>query len=164
MRASEIGSLTVNCFNFNSTPARIILPAKSSKHRSEDIIPLRKSIAKKLKKHLAMKLPAASAFPKIPDHTRIAQMLKIDLKKAKIPYKDAGGRYADFYSLRHTFVSNLAKSGVHPRVAQSLARHSDINLTMQVYSHITLENQLESLDMLPDFTVDASSKKDKKTG
>ncbi len=34
-------------------------------------------------------------------------------------------------------ISNLAKSGVAPKVAQTMARHSDINLTTNVYSHIS---------------------------
>ena len=51
---------------------------------------------------------------------------------------DDAGRVADFHSLRHTFISNLAASGVHPKVAQQLARHSTITLTMDRYSHLGL--------------------------
>lgn len=35
---------------------------------------------------------------------------------------------------------HLAKSGVLPKVAQTMARHSDINLTMNVYSHVNMED------------------------
>ena len=38
---------------------------------------------------------------------------------------------ADFHALRHTFVSNLANS----KMAQPLARHSTITLTMDRYTH-----------------------------
>jgi hypothetical protein len=48
-------------------------------------------------------------------------------------FVDSQGRYADFHALRKTFITNLSKSGVSPKMAQSLARHSDINLTMNVY-------------------------------
>ena len=54
---------------------------------------------------------------------------------AGVPYTDGSGRYADMHSLRHSFITNLAKSGVHPKQAQDLARHSDINLTLTRYSH-----------------------------
>ncbi|MFH5804676.1 hypothetical protein [Alienimonas sp. DA493] len=37
-------------------------------------------------------------------------------------YRDAAGRVLDFHALRHTFVTNLARSGVHPKHAQALAR------------------------------------------
>jgi len=54
-------------------------------------------------------------------------MIKADLAAAGVPYKDAHDRYADFHALRHTFISNLARAGVHPRNAQALARHSTID-------------------------------------
>ncbi len=38
-----------------------------------------------------------------------------------------------FHSLRHSFGTMLAASGVHPKTAQQLMRHSDINLTMSRY-------------------------------
>jgi hypothetical protein len=34
-------------------------------------------------------------------------MLRIDLGAAGIPYQDESGRFADFHSLRHTFITNL---------------------------------------------------------
>ena len=50
-------------------------------------------------------------------------------------YKDHQGRYADLHANRHTFITNLARAGVSPKTAQTLARHSDIRLTMNVYTH-----------------------------
>jgi len=77
-------------------------------------------------------------------------MLREDLEKAGVEYLDEQSRYADFHSLRHTFISNLAMSGVHPKIAQSLARHSDINLTMNRYTHVLLETQSDALEGLPE--------------
>ena len=47
----------------------------------------------------------------------------------------ASGEVAYFHALRHTFITMLASSGVHAKVAQQLARHSTITLTMDRYSH-----------------------------
>lgn len=47
-----------------------------------------------------------------------------------LKYRDDAGRVFDFHSLRHQFISNLAQAGVHPKEAQTLARHSTITLTM----------------------------------
>jgi hypothetical protein len=33
--------------------------------------------------------------------------------------------YADFHSFRHVFITSLGKAGVSPKMAQTLARHSD---------------------------------------
>jgi len=57
-------------------------------------------------------------------------MLRKDLQAAGIPYRDASDRVADFHTLRHTFITRLARSGVVPAVAKSLARHSGPTLTM----------------------------------
>lgn len=76
-------------------------------------------------------------------------MIKADLNTAGVPYKDANDRYADFHALRHTFISNLARAGVHPRNAQVLARHSTIDLTMNVYTHIAMEDLVSDIEAMP---------------
>lgn len=56
---------------------------------------------------------------------------------------------ADFHALRHTFISNLASNGVHPKLAKELARHSTITLTMDRYSHVGLLDMNGALESLP---------------
>jgi integrase len=56
---------------------------------------------------------------------------------------------ADFHALRHTFISNLASNGVHPKLAKELARHSTITLTMDRYSHVGLLDMNGALECLP---------------
>ncbi len=63
--------------------------------------------------------------------------------------KDDRGRVVDFHALRYTFVTQLAKAGVHPRIAQALARHAKIETTMAVYTDIRdgdLRAAVERLD------------------
>jgi hypothetical protein len=79
-------------------------------------------------------------------------MLRFDLEAAEIPYRNDAGRVADFHSLRHTCISNLAAGGVHPKTAQSLARHSDIALTMTRYTHSYREQEIDALASLPDLS------------
>ncbi len=66
-----------------------------------------------------------------------------------LAYQDTDGLFADFHGLRHTFISLLANSGVSPKLTQSLARHSDINLTMSRYAHVALHDQATALECLP---------------
>jgi len=56
---------------------------------------------------------------------------------------------ADFHALRHTFITRLARSGVAPAVAKSLARHSTITLTMDHYTHTFIEDERSALARLP---------------
>ena len=67
-------------------------------------------------------------------------------------YQDENGRFADFHSLRHTTGSMLAASGVNPKVAQSLMRHSTVELTLGRYSHIYKGQETDAIASLPDLT------------
>jgi hypothetical protein len=51
--------------------------------------------------------------------------------------------------LRHQFISSLADSGIHPKDAQILARHSTIDLTMNRYTHRGLRQHAAALDKMP---------------
>ncbi|MBN1808600.1 MAG: tyrosine-type recombinase/integrase [Planctomycetes bacterium] len=79
-------------------------------------------------------------------------MMRADLEAAGVPYADGAGKIADFHSLRHTFISNLVAGGVHPKVAQTLARHSSITLTMDHYTHVAIGGLVSALGTLPDFS------------
>ena len=63
--------------------------------------------------------------------------------------ENANGEVADFYALRHTLITILASSGAHPKVAQVLARHSTITLTMDRYSHSRLVDLNTAVENLP---------------
>ena len=45
------------------------------------------------------------------------KMLQRDLEAAEVPYVDENGLYADFHASRHTFITNMVKSGVSPKTA-----------------------------------------------
>jgi hypothetical protein len=66
-----------------------------------------------------------------------------------LAYVDRQGRFADFHANRHTFITNLGRAGVSPKTTQTLARHSDIRLTMNVYSHTDLEKKADAIRRLP---------------
>jgi hypothetical protein len=70
-------------------------------------------------------------------------------KSAFLSYCDREGCYADFPATRHTFITNLGRAGVSPKTAQKIARHSDIRLTMNVYSHTDLAEKEEAVKRLP---------------
>ena len=79
---------------------------------------------------------------------RAAKMLRADLAAAGIPYRTEDG-YADFHCLRHSYVSMLAANGTPIKTAMELARHSDVNLTMAVYSHASLHDVAGAVERLP---------------
>ena len=46
---------------------------------------------------------------------------------------------------RHTFCSNMAKSGMNPKTLQYLMGHSDISVTMNTYTHLGFDDAKEEL-------------------
>ena len=46
---------------------------------------------------------------------------------------------------RHTYCSNMAKSGMNPKTLQYLMGHSEIGVTMNTYTHLGLEDATEEL-------------------
>jgi len=144
LRANEIRSLQVGCFDFNA--GTVIVAGRHCKNRREAVLPLRSDTASELRALFANKLPTARAFC-VPE--KAGSMLRADLGRAGIPYQDGAGRYADFHALRHTCGTLLASAGVHPKTAQDLLRHSKIDLTMNVYTHTKLETRAAAVESLP---------------
>jgi integrase len=150
LRASELASLTPESFDLHSSLPTVTVLAAYSKRRRQDVLPLHSSLVALLSPWLKNKPPNQPIWPgNWASGKEAGVMLKHDLKAAGIPYKDEAGLYADFHALRSTFITNLVKSGVAPKAAQVLARHSTIDLTMNVYTKLTLNDQASALASLP---------------
>jgi site-specific recombinase XerD len=152
LRAGELRSLTRSSFDLEGDSSTVTVAAEYSKRRRQDTLPLRPELAAELRTFLGTKTQAASVFPTMPQREHLAKMFREDLTAASIAYRDDAKLVADFHSLRHTFISNLARGGVHPKVAQALARHSTITLTMDRYSHTLVGEQSAALAALPDLS------------
>ena len=49
---------------------------------------------------------------------------------------------------RHTYCSNQAKAGMNPKTLQYLMGHSDISVTMNVYTHVNFDDAEEELQKM----------------
>ena len=150
LRAGELSSLARASFILDGKRPTVTVDAAYSKRRRRDELPLRADTAAALRIFLDAKMPDAPAFT-MPTSYRTAVMFRADLEAAGIAYH-VGGRVADFHSLRHTTGSLLAASGVHPKVAQSLMRHSTIGLTMDRYTHTLVGQESDAVAGLPDLS------------
>ena len=52
---------------------------------------------------------------------------------------------------RHTYCTNQAKAGMNPKTLQYLMGHSDISVTMNVYTHIGLDDAEKELRRMEEF-------------
>lgn len=64
--------------------------------------------------------------------------------------RTAGVRVVRLHDFRHGCVSVLLGLGIPPRTAMDIAGHSTIEMTMNVYGHVTLDEKREALDKLGD--------------
>jgi integrase len=149
LRANELRSLRASSFDLATDRPTVKVEAGASKRRRDDVLPLKPETARALQVHLRNHQPWDRAF-RLNSSWRAAEMLGEDRDAAGIACTD--GRTLDFHSLRHTFISNLARAGVSPRVAQALARHSTPMLTFGVYAHLGSDDERRSLALLPDLS------------
>ena len=56
---------------------------------------------------------------------------------------------------RHIFCSDMAKSGMNPKTLQYIMGHSDISVTLNVYTHLNYDDAEEEMQKV----VDTASKK-----
>lgn len=171
LRAGEIRSLTAASFELAGKVPVVKVKAAYSKNRTESNLPLRPATAGLIREHLKGLKTGVPVFV-IPSRFHTGRMIKADLASARhrwieaakadaeelkrrqtsdfLAYVDHEGLVADFHALRHTFISNLAAGGVHPKTAQALARHSTFALTMERYSHTNRDTEIAALRTLPE--------------
>ncbi|MBI3834113.1 MAG: tyrosine-type recombinase/integrase [Planctomycetes bacterium] len=162
-RVSELASLERQSFDLTGDPPTVYLAASKSKNRKGVVQPLPLTLAEDLRIFLGAKASNANALS-VPPNYDTAPMLRADLQDARNAWiaraeseqeresrersdflKDSTPEgHVDFHSLRHTFGTALAKAGVAPKLAMDLMRHSDINLTMRLYSHTALADRAEA--------------------
>ena len=165
LRKEELASLSRISFDLDGDLPTVTVKANDSKHKREDVLPIHPDLVAKLREWM----PAEGPLWPGTWHERASKMLQDDLAAARkawieevppaerperersdrLAYKDERGRFFDFHALRGQFVSSLARAGVHPKVAQQLARHSTIHLTMGAYTHLETADLAGALQALP---------------
>lgn len=160
LRRSEIQALRWRCFDLSTDEPTVNIEAKNAKNRDADILPLRPALATKL---AAWRTscdggPDDHAFTQAASWRDTHIIIAQDLAAAGIPagrtILDGGVKrrvdVVDFHSLRTSFITGLCRGGVHPRKAQQLARHSSIDLTMNVYTNLRTTELASAVAVLPD--------------
>ena len=177
-RKGEIGSLVLRSLRLEDNPPTATVGACYSKRRRQDSQILHPEVVQRLKDWLATKTnlgPTDLLFPisgRVPGgkERKTHKMMQLDLKTARTKWIEAGstpaerdrrdkadflryesedGLFADFHSNRHMFITSLERAGLSPKMAQTLARHSDVRLTLGIYTHVGLHDQTVAIDSLP---------------
>ncbi len=167
LRAEELRSLSPRNFRLDGDRPCVIVEAAYSKRRKRDEQPIPSELAGQLRAFLAGKRENVRIW-RMGLYT--ATMFQRDLAAARAAWieeartagereqrersrflceRDHAGQVADFHALRHTFITRLARANVPPKVAQTLARHSSITLTLDRYTHLGTDDQARALESLP---------------
>ncbi len=123
LRAGELATLTKASLHLGGERPFIVVEAGGTKNRRVARQFVRRELADQLAEHAARKAPGAKLF-RFPDQSKLAKMLRDDLKRARDAWldeakhdaqeaaerrdsdflspKDADGRVIDFHALRHT--------------------------------------------------------------
>ena len=67
------------------------------------------------------------------------------------------GEVLDFHALRHTCGAWMAKAGVHPKVVQTVMRHSTITLTYDHYGHLFEGQEVDAVQELSHLLTESAS-------
>jgi site-specific recombinase XerD len=169
LRAQELASLWPESFRLDGTAATVTVRAAYSKHKREDVLPLRADLADLLRDWLRDKPAGQKLWPGA-WWNKAAELVQADLATAKqawveaapdpterqrreeserFAYQDADGRYFDFHSLRGQFISAMENAGVSLKTLQALARHSRVETTLKHYARVQLADVRAALDALP---------------
>jgi len=181
-RAAELRALERAHLKIYEDRPRIVLPAKHTKNRKDAWQPIRADLAEMLRGWMAGRT-ARRIFPTMPDRT--ADMLHRDLRRARARWiretsdpaerrqrrasdflaeTDESGCVADFHGLRVSYITEIVKGGASIKEAQTLARHSVPELTMNIYTKLGLRDYVGALDALPPVAGPAEPQRMRATG
>ncbi len=126
LRFSEIGSIRPRSFDWEAPS--VTIQAAYTKNGDPATLTLPDDVAADLRPYVATLAADASVFP-LPE--KGAEMLRVDLAAAGIPYMDASGLFFDFHSLRCQMATMADAAGFSTGVVQRRMRHSTQKLTEQ---------------------------------
>ena len=166
LRVSEFVGLTVNDIEFDKQRIKIDHQLQRTRNMQYEILTPK---TEKGERYVPMKEDVADCFRRIIQnrkHPKIEPMIDgysgfLFLDKNDMPmvalhwekyFQHIREKYNSIYKVqmpcitphvcRHTFCSNMAKSGMNPKTLQYIMGHSDIGVTLNTYTHLQFEDAL----------------------
>ena len=115
-------------------------------------LPLMKETADALETHLqaqrARGLPAGPDDPVIVTERGARVHPDVMERWWRADRKGLGCEGLCIHKLRHTYLTALARAGVHPKVMQALAGHANSAVTMEIYTHADMGGKRDAAERL----------------
>jgi integrase len=135
LRRAELEDLRWGDLHLDSEPAFLQLRAEQTKNGKAEQLPLNPELVTMFKS-MTRGMATDRVFAALPTKSEMLD----DIKAAGIDPATQGIGLCDLHSLRHTFDHIVIKSGATVKEAQTLMRHSDPRLTMNVYAKAGLSS------------------------
>ncbi len=169
LRVSEFVGLTINDIEFDKERIKVDHQLQRTRNMEYEILTPK---TEKGERYVPMKEDVADCFRRIIQnrkHPKIEPMIDgysgfLFLDKNDMPmvalhwekyFQHIREKYNSIYKIqmpcitphvcRHTFCSNMAKSGMNPKTLQYIMGHSDIGVTLNTYTHLQFEDALEEM-------------------
>ena len=169
LRVSEFVGLTANDIEFDKQRIKIDHQLQRTRNMEYEILTPK---TEKGERYVPMKEDVADCFRRIIQnrkHPKIEPMIDgysgfLFLDKNDMPmvalhwekyFQHIREKYNSIYKIqmpcitphvcRHTFCSNMAKSGMNPKTLQYIMGHSDLGVTLNTYTHVQFEDALEEM-------------------
>lgn len=166
LRVSEFVGLTINDIEFNKERIKVdhqlqrtrnmeyeILTPKTEK--GERYVPMQKDVAECFRR-IIQNRKRPKIEPMIDGYSGFLFLDKNDMPMVALHwekyFQHIREKYNSIYKVqmpcitphvcRHTFCSNMAKSGMNPKTLQYIMGHSDIGVTLNTYTHLQFEDAL----------------------
>ncbi len=131
----------------------VVLRAQNTKSRKSRAIPLNEDIVRELREFRRLQGAAIGRVPRREDRvflspvgcpwpkatTNPMRIFDRILERAGIDKKNVEGKL-DLHAIRHTALTQFFRNGATLTQVQAIAGHSDPKLTMQVYTHLDVED------------------------
>jgi integrase len=147
LRRGEVAALRVEHLHLEAKPfAWLQLPGEWTKNGEQARLLLIPSFSTELERWIKeTRRREGDLLFAVPNEMVV--VMKKDLKAAGIEFK-VQGRQSDIHSLRMVCNTMLGQAGVSPRVRMLFMRHSDIQLTMDVYDDSAMSDMATAAEAL----------------
>jgi len=157
LRYSECRGLRWCDLDLDTPTPALVVEAHIAKSKRRDRVPLASWLAQRLRderKAMAIDLGRPVGDQDlvlyVPSNNRLLEQLRKDAEWAGIGLKDGHGRRLDFHSFRASCATLLALAGVTPKETMRIMRHTDVRLTLMVYTKLGLfEDLSQAVEKMP---------------
>ncbi len=148
LRVNEVRSLKWSDVEIGTEKPFLSVRAKITKNSKSTTLPLHTWLVSLLKewKGQNSEVEASDSIVKVP--TSMLRVFDRDCKAAGIN-KEVDGKVVHLHACRHSFITMLARQGAQPHITRKLARHSKMDMTMGVYTHIVHGDDSIAIEALP---------------